>query len=257
MVNLNSMKWREMDKGNWVPMDKALVDALPTKRPYTLLEAVFSYQVDLSSSEIKSYRGYAKIWCWSLTKTVYFLKNAQSTKTEAAKDTHNTVKFSFIKPSEKSKEHSGDNSQTHPEDTPNKHNKKDINTKPIRDTYRPILKDIGNNPHTGKEMSFAEYLQTTTIEDKTKTVIEFYLKAYRTHMKKEHPRLKRNQWIAVIRTLFVCIDEKKGEHFDLSIDDLQRMIDRYFTTKFQQGCNYSIIHFNLNPIKLRRRHEID
>ena len=240
-----------MNEGNWIAMDKALLDALPKKRQYTLIEAAFSHQVDLFSGKTKSYRGYAKIWGWSVTKTVYFLKNAQSTKTETAKDTHNTVKFRFIKPPDKSKEHAGKKARITAENTPNKHNKDNINTKPIRDG----LKSIGNTPNTGKAMSLSEYSKITPVDHMTKTAIEYFLSAYRTHRKEEHPNLKGGQWKTVIRMLFTCLDEKTGEGFDLSLDELQRMIDKYFTTDFRQGCNYSIIHFNNNGIKIRRMYE--
>jgi len=243
---MDQKNWRPIEEGKWIPMDKALVAALPKTRKYTLLEAAFSYQLDLSSDdrEILSYRAYARIWGWALSKTINFIKNTHGTKTETPKDTHNTVKFKFIKPTEKSKEHTGKKSQVIPKNTPNKHNKEDINIKPIRDRNRSL-----------PAMSFAEYSNAVTIDEKTKTTIDYFLQKYRTHRKEEHPRLKKNQWEAVIKNLFVCFDEKTVEKFSLSIDDLQLMIDRYFETAFRPGCNYSIIHFNNDPIKLRRMYE--
>jgi hypothetical protein len=87
-----------MDKGNWIPMDKSLTAALPVKRPYTLIEAVFSYQVDMDNGTIRGFRDYARIWGWSLNKAIGFIRDKQGTKTEQARDTHGTVKFRFINP---------------------------------------------------------------------------------------------------------------------------------------------------------------
>lgn len=237
-------------------MDKALLAALPTSRPYTLIEAAFSYQVDLFSGRTKSRRGYAKIWGWSLTKTIYFLKNTQSTKTESPKDTHNTVKFRFIEPVPESKRRSGNKAQYKAENTPNKHNKDNINTKPIRDTFGLIVKGIGSSRNAGKAMSFAEYSKTIRVDESTNAAIEYYISAYRIHRNEDHPKLKEHQWQGVIRRVFRCYDEKTGERFDLSPDEVKRMMDRYFTTDFQQGCNYSIIHFNNDRIKIRRMYEV-
>lgn len=84
-------------------MDKSLTKALPRKRPYTLIEAVFSYQVDMDNGTIKTFREYARIWGWSKNKVIGFIRNEQGTKTDQPKDTHGTVKFRFVKPRQRSK----------------------------------------------------------------------------------------------------------------------------------------------------------
>jgi hypothetical protein len=85
-----------MQKGNWMPIDKDLVNALPKKRPYTLLEAAFSYQLDLDNTTVKGFRDYERLWQWSYSKTANFIKNQQGTKTEEAMNTKGLIKFRFI-----------------------------------------------------------------------------------------------------------------------------------------------------------------
>jgi hypothetical protein len=104
-------------------MDLSLVSALPRKRPYTLIEAVFSYQVDIFHGTKKGYREYARIWGWSLKKTFGFIRNEQGTKTEQARNTQETVKFKFIKLSEDSKKQAGDKQETNREQAGNTTNK--------------------------------------------------------------------------------------------------------------------------------------
>ncbi|MBI5741356.1 MAG: hypothetical protein HZA16_11650 [Nitrospirae bacterium] len=62
-----------MKEGNWIPMDKSLVAALPKTRPYTLIEAAFSYQLDLNNGTVKAFREYERVWGWSFKKVMNFI----------------------------------------------------------------------------------------------------------------------------------------------------------------------------------------
>jgi hypothetical protein len=79
-------------------MDKRLTAALPKKRPYTVIEAVFSVQCDADGEGIKGLREYARIWSWSVGKVRNLLQQATVTTTDAPKNTQQTVKFRFINP---------------------------------------------------------------------------------------------------------------------------------------------------------------
>jgi hypothetical protein len=57
----------------WVKVDKQFIYALPTERPYTPLEAFFSFAVDVSEGQEYTLSGYAKLWGWSRTKVQGFI----------------------------------------------------------------------------------------------------------------------------------------------------------------------------------------
>ncbi len=123
-----------MDKGNWVPMDKTLVAALPKRRPYSLIEAVFSYQVDLDKGTVKGERAYSRIWSWSRTRVRAFLYQQ--------KTTHDTSKrplqFRFVqqlqRPKDQQQNHHPDQEKTTTNNpnpsNPNPSKEKDKGTRP-------------------------------------------------------------------------------------------------------------------------------
>lgn len=63
-----------MKAGNWVPMDKRLVRALPKNRAFTELEASFSTTLDYDSGNAVTISGYARQWGWSRGKVERFLE---------------------------------------------------------------------------------------------------------------------------------------------------------------------------------------
>lgn len=72
-----------MKSGNWIPIDKRLAYYLPLNRPYTELEAMFSYTKDVDESKEKSTREYARIWQWSRTKVDNFLTKIKASREPA------------------------------------------------------------------------------------------------------------------------------------------------------------------------------
>jgi hypothetical protein len=102
---------------------------------------------------------------------------------------------------------------------------------------------------------FNDFCYEYPVDFKVKKVIHYYLSVYRQYMGKEHPNLPAEQWQGVIHSLFLCEDEY-GNDLDIDFDTMKQMIDKHFTTKYK-NCNYSILHFNTNGIKLRRFYEID
>jgi hypothetical protein len=251
---------REMGKGNWLPMDRALHKALPHARPYTVIEAAFSYQADLFANTLKSLRGYAKQWGWSLSKTINFIKNARSTNTDNPKDTHNSIKFQFIKPSAASKKQSQNGAQDVSQNIPNIHNKdtmyKENHIMKKGHVNKEQRKRSNYYPATGKPLSFKQYLEKNSVDDRSIDVIEYFLETYRWQRKTEHTKLKKPQWDYVIEKLFTCYDSNTGKYYDLDQDQVRDMIDQYFQTTFKQDCNYSLIHFNDDKIKINRFFEV-
>lgn len=69
-----------MKYGNWIPIDKAGVYYLPHHRPYTILEALFAYTVDLDNGKKGSINGYAKQWTWNRKKVRKFIKELGTDK---------------------------------------------------------------------------------------------------------------------------------------------------------------------------------
>lgn len=62
-----------MDRGNWVPIDKAVVYLLPKTRRYTELEALLSITIDINNGREGTIRGYSALWGWSRTKVKKFI----------------------------------------------------------------------------------------------------------------------------------------------------------------------------------------
>lgn len=62
-----------MRHGKWVPLDKALVRELPTDRPFTKLEAMFSVTVDYDNGTTASVAGMASRWGWNRKTVKRFL----------------------------------------------------------------------------------------------------------------------------------------------------------------------------------------
>ena len=68
-----------IDGDNWLPIDKRLINYMPKDRPYTLLEAMFSYSLDVYKGSEKSLNGYARIWQWSRNKVRRFVTDLDNT----------------------------------------------------------------------------------------------------------------------------------------------------------------------------------
>jgi hypothetical protein len=104
-------------------------------------------------------------------------------------------------------------------------------------------------------LSFEEYCMKYNFDDSEKMeAIKYFLTAYRTHRGSEHPRLKADQWHRVIDTIFTC-DDPFNDDGVIFQEDIKRMTETYFNTKFRDDCNYSILHFNSSGIKRHRFYE--
>jgi len=64
-----------MQKGNWIPLDKALVKSLPRGRIFSEVEAAFSLSLDYDCGKSVTVSGYASRWGWSRKRVKKFIKD--------------------------------------------------------------------------------------------------------------------------------------------------------------------------------------
>ena len=62
----------------WIPIDKNFRYFLPMDKPYTRLEAMVSYTLDMDEGKNITVNGYAKIWQWSRNKVRKFLEEIRT-----------------------------------------------------------------------------------------------------------------------------------------------------------------------------------
>lgn len=82
-----------LSKGNgWVPIDKNCVHTLKNiNRPFSWIEALFSYSVDQDEGREGSINGYSKLWGWSRNKVRKFIKELRTVEGHFA-DSQGTLK---------------------------------------------------------------------------------------------------------------------------------------------------------------------
>ena len=73
-----------MKDGNWVALHKNLCHFLPHGRAYTVLEAMFSYTLDIDNNREQTIRGYSKQWGWSRNKVRKMIGELRATKGHVA-----------------------------------------------------------------------------------------------------------------------------------------------------------------------------
>jgi hypothetical protein len=69
-----------MKNGNWIALHKELRYFLPSGREYTILEAMFSYTLDIDNGKEGTISGYSKLWGWSRTKVRKFIEELQKSE---------------------------------------------------------------------------------------------------------------------------------------------------------------------------------
>ncbi len=133
-----------MDKGNWVAIDKRAIHGLPKTRPYSLVEALFSYQVDLDNDTMKSLNEYARIWNWSRSKVTRFLRLNASIPVDNLKARQRPIKFRIIKKIADCKNQP--ETTQRPDEDQTKTTTIDPNPNPKYKEYFEILKSIPGYP---------------------------------------------------------------------------------------------------------------
>lgn len=81
-------------------------------------------------------------------------------------------------------------------------------------------------------------------DDMVETFRYFY-QMYKDRTGNEHNKLSQDNIDNVVNNLILNMSECCG---DFNSDGAEIMIDNYFDTRFEDGCNYSIIHFSCEDI---------
>jgi hypothetical protein len=68
------------DEGNWIALDKRVVNLLPKDRAFTHIEAMISLTVDINNDKKNTINGYSKLWEWSRNKTRRFVNELRTGK---------------------------------------------------------------------------------------------------------------------------------------------------------------------------------
>lgn len=79
-------------KNGWIPLDKNLSQYLPHNRPYTRVEAMFSYTKDLDNNKEGTIQGYSNQWQWSRDKVRKFIIEIKETSGFPKKHQKNSKK---------------------------------------------------------------------------------------------------------------------------------------------------------------------
>ena len=119
----------------------------------------------------------------------------------------------------------------------------------------------------------AEEFNPSWTLDEILGVFHLFLKSYEQYTHTSHPPITRKQiaeYIIMFPVVFYdngyygtpiydCYgdivayhkeSEELGEQIDLSPEDYRELIPQYFTTRYQQGCNYRIHHFMSGNIRV-------
>lgn len=238
-----------MKKGNWIPIDKGLVGLLPKDRPYTDIEAYISLRVDMDNSKVGSIAGYAALWKWSRKKVRRFLelmeKNPDGTGKPQARNRKGTGKGQVIRLVFNNLQAEGPTKGTEQEHT------YDTNPKPSKEEKGSVRPSELH--HT---LSFEKFKKLFLPENEDGVeAVELFLTKYRKNLGKEHHPLRPQTWQLLVDTIVSVKPEYSGSE-GLTVEDLKIMIERYFETKFQPGCDYSIVHFNQEGVKTCRYYEV-
>lgn len=104
-------------------------------------------------------------------------------------------------------------------------------------------------------VSFDEYLKNYSVDDEDRIeAVNYYLDTYEKYRHEKHPDYKPEQWEKVLEEIFTCSDEERD--FDLSLEDIRPMINQHFRTRYQEGCNYQLLHFVQDGVLVRRMYEV-
>lgn len=160
-----------------------------------------------------------------------------------------------------------------------KNEEKEVKTTSVQNEHMDLLKrdrpipnyssNNSNNQGTGMPLGVApidqpisfdefkkrkndEYLRLKEREIKT---IDYFLEKYEQYRKEKHPPLKETTWDDNIEKLFLATDEF-GDLFDIQFEEMIEIVEQYFRTPFENGCNYRLGHFNSPKQKGNRYYEL-
>jgi len=213
-----------MKRGNWVAIDKRFINLLPKdNRPFTELEAMFSYSVNRDDGLRGSINGYAARWGWSRDKTRRFIRDIESggdyyptgKKTGSHTGKKQAIRYVFNKL--ESKQNRGKNREVY-----NQHDT-------IIEPYDPL----SFNPKTKKgifqknekslpPISFQNFIKENkkTLLDREEEIksIAYFLDKYKATQHDQHPHLRPDQWQEAIEGIFI-VELEHNQSDDLNRED--------------------------------------
>lgn len=138
------------------------------------------------------------------------------------------------------------------------------NTTPtIKNDYTPlskndninINKDISNKVKDKKGtssrslyISLEDYSNEFILDESIKSILDYYLKTYKYNRGQEHPNLRKEQWKRIEENLNLYTKE-----YDLDIGGWIIMIDGHFKIRYEQNCDYKLLHF-ISPKIIENRY---
>ncbi|MED4456177.1 helix-turn-helix domain-containing protein [Metabacillus fastidiosus] len=84
--------------------------------------------------------------------------------------------------------------------------------------------------------------------------ITYFVDTYPEYIDESHPRLTYEQWDRARKEMLYVADLTRD--FCLDVEDEMKMIQSYFETKFQEGCNYSVLHYTSGDLRSIRYYEV-
>ncbi len=87
-----------MTDAKWVALDKGLATTFnEIRREYSKIEAMYSLSLDANCNKIRSYRSYSRMWSWSVTRVIRFIKSVNPSETLAKQQRNsNETLYSLI-----------------------------------------------------------------------------------------------------------------------------------------------------------------
>lgn len=249
-----------MKKGGWIAIDKRFINLLPKDdRPFTILEAMFSYSVDRDNKHSGSINGYATLWNWSRDKVrrfIHMIENGDDYPT-GKKTGKKTGNHTSIKQAIRYVFNKLDNTKN--SDTDRQSYKQDDTT---IDPYDPISlnpkeykgifpKDKKFSSPLSFENFIKEKIQKNPEEDvdmkKIKT-IAYFLDMFQATQRDQHPRLRPEQWQEAINDIF-NVELEYNQSDEISYEACMTIIDKYFQKQYAPGCTYFLMHFLSSGVK--------
>ena len=113
-----------------------------------------------------------------------------------------------------------------------------------------------NNNNKTPTITFKEYLKLSHNDNETIEAINNFLREYEKTFAKEHMKLRGKTWQQVADTLLYVETEYNSHDSTLTAENIEEMAQHYFTKSYQEGCNYSITHFNNAGVKAKNFYEV-
>ena len=104
-------------------------------------------------------------------------------------------------------------------------------------------------------VTFQTYAESYAGDDRSSEesrTVEYFVDRYERCMGKDHPRLHVSTWRREVGEVLVIEDVHGSEPYPYTESLMPEMIDDYFRTSFDPGCDYALPHFNSGQIKAQR-----